>query len=180
MGEQAIADPLRSKTFRVLHLLASCAHDHLPPPALGGESEGRVRQTPIPSPFSLPDLPVTTSLRPVLRQSMSRNNALPFAGEICMFCPWGTGVNLKLRLLSCLMHLAPAPQYSKRALGYQDWIEVNSDWVLNLFKEGFQQEMYGENWPEKTKDYFKVSNLTLFHKKFNLHLVETHFFLSPC
>lgn len=123
MGEQAIADPLRSKTFRALHLLASCAHDHLPPAALGGESEGRVRQTPIPSPFSLPDLPVTTSLRPVLRQSMSRNNALPFAGEICMFCPWGTGVNLKLRLLSCLMHLAPAPQYSKRALGYQDWLK---------------------------------------------------------
>lgn len=134
MGEQAIADPLRSKTFRVLHLLASCAHDHLPLPAWGRESEGRVRQTPIPSPFSLPDLPVTTSLRPVLRQSMSRNNALPFAGEICMFCPWGTGVNLKLRLLSCLMYLAPAPQYSKRALGYQDWIEVNSDWVLNLKK----------------------------------------------
>lgn len=118
MGEQAIADRLRSKTFRVLHLLASCAHDHLPLPAWGGESEGRVRQTPIPSPFSLPDLPVTTSLRTVLRQLMSRNNALPFAGEICMFCPWGTGVNLKLRLLSCLMYLAPAPQYSKRALGY--------------------------------------------------------------
>ena len=38
----------------------------------------------MPSPFSLPDLPVTTSLRPVLRQSMSRNNALPFAGEICV------------------------------------------------------------------------------------------------
>lgn len=132
MGEQAIADRLRSKTFRVLHLLASCAHDHLPLPAWGGESEGRVRQTPIPSPFSLPDLPVTTSLRTVLRQSMSRNNALPFAGEICMFCPWGTGVNLKLRLLSCLMYLAPAPQYSKRALGYQDL--VNSDWVLNLKK----------------------------------------------
>ena len=125
MGEQAIADRLRSKTFRVLHLLASCAHDHLPLPAWGGESEGRVRQTPIPSPFSLPDLPVTTSLRTVLRQSMSRNNALPFAGEICMFCPWGTGVNLKLRLLSCLMYLVPAPQYSKRALGYQDL--VNSD-----------------------------------------------------
>lgn len=134
MREQAVADPLRSKTFRVLYLLASCAHDHLPLPAWGGESEGRGRQTPIPSPFSLPDLPVTTSLRTVLRQSMSRNNALPFAGEICMFFLWGTGVNLKLRLLSCLMYLAPAPQYSKRALGYQDWIEVNSDWFLNLKK----------------------------------------------
>ena len=134
MREQAVADPLRSKTFRVLYLLASCAHDHLPLPAWGGESEGRGRQTPIPSPFSLPDVPVTTSLRPVLRRSMTRNNALPFAGEICMFFLWGTGVNLKLRLLSCLMYLAPAPQYSKRALGYQDWIEVNSDWVLNLKK----------------------------------------------
>lgn len=132
MREQAVADPLRSKTFRVLYLLASCAHDHLPLPAWGGESEGRGRQTPIPSPFSLPDVPVTTSLRPVLRRSMTRNNALPFAGEICMFFLWGTGVNLKLRLLSCLMYLAPAPQYSKRALGYQDWIEVNSDWFLNL------------------------------------------------
>ena len=120
MREQAVADPLRSKTFRVLYLLASCAHDHLPLPAWGGESEGRGRQTPIPSPFSLPDVPVTTSLRPVLRRSMTRNNALPFAGEICMFFLWGTGVNLKLRLLSCLMYLAPAPQYSKRALGYQD------------------------------------------------------------
>ena len=125
MREQAVADPLRSKTFRVLYLLASCAHDHLPLPAWGGESEGRGRQTPIPSPFSLPDVPVTTSLRPVLRRSMTRNNALPFAGEICMFFLWGTGVNLKLRLLSCLMYLAPAPQYSKRALGYQDL--VNSD-----------------------------------------------------
>lgn len=134
MREQAAADPLRSKTFRVLYLLASCAHDHLPLPAWGGESEGRGRQTPIPSPFSLPDLPVTTSLRPVLRRSMTRNNALPFAGEICMFFLWGTGVNLKLRLLSCLMYLAPAPQYSKRALGYQDWIEVNYDWFLNLTK----------------------------------------------
>ena len=134
MREQAVADPLRSKTFRVLYLLASCAHDHLPLPAWGGESEGRGRQTPIPSPFSLPDLPVTTSLRPVLRRSMTSNNALPFAGEICMFSLWGTGVNLKLRLLSCLMYLAPAPQYSKRALGYQDWIEVNSDWFLNLKK----------------------------------------------
>ena len=127
MREQAVADPLRSKTFRVLYLFASCAHDHLPLPAWGGESEGRGRQTPIPSPFSLPDLPVTTSLRPVLRRSMTRNNALPFAGEICMFFLWGSGVNLKLRLLSCLMYLAPAPQYSKRALGYQDCIEVNSD-----------------------------------------------------
>lgn len=134
MREQAVADPLRSKTFRVLYLLASCAHDHLPLPAWGGESEGRGRQTPIPSPFSLPDVPVTTSLRPVLRRSMTRNNALPFAGEICMFFLWGTGVNLKLRLLSCLMYLAPAPQYSKRALGYQDWIEANSDWFLNLKK----------------------------------------------
>lgn len=134
MREQAVADPLRSKTFRVLYLFASCAHDHLPLPAWGEESEGRGRQTPIPSPFSLPDLPVTTSLRPVLRRSMTRNNALPFAGEICMFFLWGTGVNLKLRLLSCLMYLAPAPQYSKRALGYQDWIEVNSDWFLNLKK----------------------------------------------
>lgn len=134
MREQAVADPLRSKTFRVLYLLASCAHDHLPLPAWGGESEGRGRQTPIPSPFSLPDLPVTTSLRPVLRRSMTRNNALPFAGEICMFFLWGTGVNLKLRLLSCRMYLAPAPQYSKRTLGYQDWIEVNSDWFLNLKK----------------------------------------------
>lgn len=134
MREQAVADPLRSKTFRVLYLLASCAHDHLLLPAWGGESEGRGRQTPIPSPFSLPDVPVTTSLRPVLRRSMTRNNALPFAGEICMFFLWGTGVNLKLRLLSCLMYLAPAPQYSKRALGYQDWIEVNSDWFLNLKK----------------------------------------------
>lgn len=136
MREQAVADPLRSKTFRVLYLLASCAHDHLPLPAWGGESEGRGRQTPIPSPFSLPDLPVTTSLRPVLRRSMTRDNALPFAGEICMFFLWGnrTGVNLKLRLLCCLMYLAPAPQYSKRALGYQDWIEVNSDWFLNLKK----------------------------------------------
>ena len=57
--------------------------------------EGRGRQTPIPSPFSLPDqdpyygfcpdLPVTTSLRPVLRRAMTANNALPFAGELYVF-----------------------------------------------------------------------------------------------
>lgn len=138
MREQAIADPLRSKTFRVLYLLASCAHDHLPLPARGGESEGRGRQTPIPSPFSLPYLPVTTSLRPVLRRSMTANNALPFAGEICMFFPWGTGFNLKLRLLSCLMHLAPAPQYSKRSARLPRLSEFRLSFES---KEGFHQEM---------------------------------------
>lgn len=142
MGEQAIADPLRSKTFRVLHLLASCAHDHLPLPALGGESEGRVRQTPIPSPFSLPDLPVTTSLRTVLRQSMSRNKALPFAGEICMFCPWGNWRQLEIEA-TFLPHVLSA-----RASVFEESSRLPrlSEFRLSSeSKEGFQQEMYREN-----------------------------------
>ena len=39
--------------------------------------------------------------------------------------------------------------------------------------------IYEENWSEKTKDYFNVSNSTLLHTKINLYLVETHVSYRP-
>ena len=59
----------------------------------------------------------------------------------------------------------PMPKNSKRMLGYQDL--TNADGLINQNKACFQaflQEIYWDNWPEMTKDYFNVSNLTLLHK----------------
>ena len=60
--------------------------------------------------------------------------------------------------------LAPVPQDSKRALGYQDL--MNADQLLNKKKHvsSFLQEIYRQNWPETRKYYFNVTNSTLLNK----------------
>lgn len=53
--------------------------------------------------------------------------------------------------------LAPAPQDSKRTLGYQDLTNADRLFNKNSCFQAFQQEICRQNCPETTNDYFIVS-----------------------